>query len=389
MSEKLSKDKIDEIRQLSQGGKSNREIWRLLEVDHTTVGKYTAWIVKETKKEVEETIKQDSYTEDIEKKEIKSNITILKKKYGDVLEKLENQNKMLEIFEEVKKKREYKPIEKKKWEENTQSVANLDFSDLHIEETVDKETINGLNEYNPEIAQQRSEQMFIRFVELVQSLKQSEHIHWVIVHLLGDFISWYIHPELVEGNAMSPTEAMLLAQKVIVKWINYILENTDEDITIATAFGNHGRTTDKKRVSTWRKNSYEWLMYNIIAMHYQNNPRVQFKIEKGNINYVNVYDKVIADMHGDMIKYQGWVGWITIPMNKAIGQRQKAKQADVYNSGHRHQLRDWGLWVTNGSVIGYNNYAESIKADYEQAKQLMFLINSKYGKTITAPIILS
>jgi hypothetical protein len=59
-------------------------------------------------------------------------------------------------------------------------------------------------------------------------------------------------------------------------------------------------------------------MYNIIAMQYQNNPRVQFKIEKGNINYVNVYDKVIADMHGDMIKYQGGVGGITIPMNKAI-----------------------------------------------------------------------
>jgi hypothetical protein len=38
---------------------------------------------------------------------------------------------------------------------------------------------------------------------------------------------------------MSPTEAMLLAQKIIIKGINYILENTDEDITIATAFGNH------------------------------------------------------------------------------------------------------------------------------------------------------
>jgi hypothetical protein len=130
-------------------------------------------------------------------------------------------------------------------------------------------------------------------------------------------------------------------------------------------------------------------MYNIIAMQYQDNKRVQFKIEKWNINYVNVYDKVIADIHWDMIKYQGWVGGITIPMNKAISQRQKAKHADLYNSAHWHQLRDWGLWVTNGSVIWYSNYSESIKADYEEPKQLMFLINSKYGKTITAPIILS
>jgi hypothetical protein len=58
-------------------------------------------------------MKQDNYTLDIEKKDIQKNITILKKKYGDVLEKLEDQNKMLEIFDEVKKKREYKPIVKK------------------------------------------------------------------------------------------------------------------------------------------------------------------------------------------------------------------------------------------------------------------------------------
>lgn len=388
MNNKLSEDKIQEIRQLAIEWKSLRQIWNIVGVNATTVMKYTKDIQRDTKKELVEDIKQDSYTLDIEKKDAQKNITILKKKYGDVLEKLEDQWKMLEIFEEVKKKREYKPIVKKKWEQQTQSVANLDFSDLHVEEVIDKETINWLNEYNPKIAEQRSEKMFIRFVELVQSLKKSENIHWVILHLLGDFISWYIHPELVENNALSPTEAMLLAQKIIMKWINYILDNTDEDITIATAFGNHWRTTDKKRISTGWKNSYEWLMYNIIAMQYQNNPRVQFKIEKGNINYVNVYDKVIADMHGDMIKYQGWVGWITIPMNKAIWQRQKAKHADLYNSWHRHKLSDWWLWVTNGSVIWYGNYSESIKADYEDPKQLMFLFNSKYGKTISSPIIL-
>lgn len=389
MSNKLNKEQIREISQLSSSGKSQWEIWELLGISRATVNRYLQKIKQWVNNSIAKEMKQDNYTLDIEKKDIQKNITILKKKYGDVLEKLEDQNKMLEIFDEVKKKREYKPIVKKPWEQQTQSVANLDFSDLHVEEVIDKETINWLNEYNPQIAEQRSEQMFIRFVELVQSLKKSENIHWIIVHLLGDFISWYIHPELVENNALSPTEAMLLAQKIIIKGINYILDNTDEDITIATAFGNHWRTTDKKRISTGWKNSYEWLMYNIIAMQYQNNPRIQFKIEKGNINYVNVYDKVIADMHGDMIRYQGWVGWITIPMNKAIWQRQKAKHADLYNSWHRHQLRDWGIRQTNGSVIGYNNYTESIKADYEKAKQLMFLINSKYWKTITAPIILS
>lgn len=383
MNEKLSKDIIKKINKYDKSVSSS-EIAKALNISRKTVWKYR----EKTQEEIKDTLKQDNYTEDLNKKHATQNITILKKKYWDVLEKLDQQEKMFEVFEEVKQKQWIVKIEKDpKWEK-TQSVANLVFSDLHVEETVDPDMVHWLNEYNPQIAQERSKVMFTRFSELVGNLKQSENIHWVIIHLLGDFISWYIHPELVEWNSMSPTEAILLCKQIICSWIDHILETTEEQITVATAFWNHGRTTDKKRVSTWWKNSYEWLMYNVIAQHYENNDRVKFKIEKWNINYINVYDKVIADMHGDMIKYQWGVGWVTIPMNKATAQWQRAKHADLYNSAHRHQLRDGWLWVTNWSVIWYNSYAESIKADYEEPKQLMYLFNSKYGKTITSPIIL-
>ena len=383
MRESISQNTINNIKSYSKEIK-NSEIARALWVSVSSVYKYR----KETKEDIKENLKQDNYTEDLNKKHATQNLTILKKKYGDVLEKLDEQEKMFEVFEEVKKKQWIVKIEKNpKWE-STQSVANLVFSDLHVEEQVDPDMVHWLNEYNPQIAQERSKIMFTRFSELVSNLKQSENIHWVIIHLLGDFISWYIHPELIEWNAMSPTEAILLCKQIICSWIDHILETTDEPITVATAIWNHWRTTDKSRVSTWWKNSYEWLMYNVIAQHYENNPRVNFKIEKWNINYINVYDKVMADMHGDMVRYQWGVGWVTIPLNKATAQWQRAKHADLYNLGHFHQLRDWGLWVTNWSVIGYNNYAESIKADYEEPKQLMYLFNSKYGKTITSPIIL-
>lgn len=381
--ERLSQDTIDKIKSFNKDT-TNKEIAKTLNISQTTVGKYR----EKTQEDLKENIKQDNYTEDLNKKHATQNLTILKKKYGDVLDKLEEQEKMFEIFEEVKQKQWVVKIEKDpKWEK-TQSVANLIFSDLHVEETVDPDMIHWLNEYNPQIAQERSKVMFTRFSELVGNLKQSENIHWVIIHLLGDFISGYIHPELIEWNSMSPTQAILLCKQIICSGIDHILDTTDEPITVATAIWNHGRTTDKSRVSTGWKNSYEWLMYNVIAQHYENNPRVNFKIEKGNINYINVYDKVMADMHGDMVRYQWGVGWVTIPLNKATAQRQRAKHADMYNMGHFHQLHDSWLWVTNWSVIGYNNYAESIKADYEEPKQLMYLFNSKYGKTITSPIVL-
>ena len=44
-------------------------------------------------------------------------------------------------------------------------------------------------------------------------------------------------------------------------------------------------------------------MYNLIADQYVDNDRVKFKIEKGYHNYINVYDTVLRNHHGDWIRY--------------------------------------------------------------------------------------
>lgn len=59
MAEKISNDKIKEIRQLSTEWLSTREIWKLLGVHDTTVGRYINGITKETTKEVEKVFTSD------------------------------------------------------------------------------------------------------------------------------------------------------------------------------------------------------------------------------------------------------------------------------------------------------------------------------------------
>lgn len=59
MAEKLSNDKIKEIKQLSSQGKSGREIAKLLGVHNTTVDKYINGITKETTKDVEKIFTSD------------------------------------------------------------------------------------------------------------------------------------------------------------------------------------------------------------------------------------------------------------------------------------------------------------------------------------------
>jgi len=79
-------------------------------------------------------------------------------------------------------------------------------SDWHVEERVRADTIHGLNEFNIEIARQRAINFFSNSVELLKR----ESVDVVVLALLGDFISGYIHEELEEGNNMSPTQALWL-----------------------------------------------------------------------------------------------------------------------------------------------------------------------------------
>jgi hypothetical protein len=89
---------------------------------------------------------------------------------------------------------------------------------------------------------------------------------------------------------------------------------------------------------------------------------------------------------GARIRYGGGVGGLTIPANKAITQWNRLKHADFDCFGHFHQAFDGGTFISNGSMIGYNAYAISIKAAYEEPVQMLFGIHSKLGKYITRSI---
>jgi hypothetical protein len=84
----------------------------------------------------------------------------------------------------------------------------------------------------------------------------------------------------LEGNEVSPTEAILLAKRMITAGIRYYLDNSDKKLTIVTSYGNHGRTTPKSRISSAYKNNFEWLLYNVIADEFSKEKRVDFKISK-------------------------------------------------------------------------------------------------------------
>lgn len=271
---------------------------------------------------------------------------------------------------------------------HSESTAVMVASDWHTEERVDSKTVNGINEYNLEIGSERVEKFFQNGLSLIEMCRSRSRIDTLVLGLLGDMITGYIHPELAESNLLSPVEAIARCVMMIKGGIDFLLrEGNLTKIEIPCCVGNHGRTTDKSRVSTAVKNSYEWLLYWFLSMSYQNEPRVKFSIADGYFVFADIYSTKFRFHHGDDVKYQGGVGGLTIPLNKAIAQWNKMRRVDVDVLGHWHTRINTRDAVVNGSLIGYSAYSIFIKASYEPPSQAFFLVHPEYGKTVEIPIM--
>ncbi len=262
-------------------------------------------------------------------------------------------------------------------------------SDWHVEEPVEPESVAYRNEYNLEIAAKRIKRFFQGIIWNVLHHRASKNIviRNLVLWLGGDLITGYIHPELIENNLLSPTEALRFVMPLIRDGIHTLLKVLKLDhIEIPCSHGNHGRTTDKTRITSGSANSYENLMYHCLAEEFREDTRVHFEITASPHQYVQVYDFMLHFHHGDSVRYQGGVGGLGVPLLKAIAPWDLLKKADYHYVGHFHQLADFGRVLVNGSLIGYGPYSQWIRAGYEPPQQMFHLIDSKRGKCQVTPL---
>ena len=261
------------------------------------------------------------------------------------------------------------------------------WSDWHVEEPVDPDKVGGLNSYSLDIADESIRGLVRGVCELVEKERHAFQIRDLVIGLIGDLFSGQIHEELVETGELSPVESILWLQKRISGAINAILDETKiERVIVACQPGNHGRTTQKIRISTRAENSYEWMMYHNLAALFAGDPRVEFLVTKSELLYVPIYDLTVRFTHGDAIKYGGGVGGVHIPLRKAIMGWDTARKADLTCLGHFHTHLVHPSYVTNGSLIGYAPFSQRIKADFERPKQAFFVVDSKRGPTAHSAI---
>jgi hypothetical protein len=266
------------------------------------------------------------------------------------------------------------------------ATAIVCLSDWHLEENVDPRVVNGLNEFDLDIAAKRIDRTWKKSLQMLEFARHLSNIKDMVVWLGGDMINGYIHEENLEGNFLGPAEATVCVQNHIATGLEFLAKEANAKITVVTSYGNHGRSTHKRRISTGYKSSWEMVAYHNLADRFKSDKRFEFKVECGYHNYLDIQGHLCRFHHGDSVKFGGGVGGVHIPLRKKISQWNKSKKASYDFLGHFHQFIDDWSYVVNGSLVGYNAYAVEIGAEFQEATQSFVVIDRQHGKVLAVPI---
>lgn len=325
-------------------------------------------------------------SEDLSELRTKRLIESLKSTNAKLLEDIHNKDEELSSFKRLT--REPKPVIgiKRKSDKQRKGAVVLQCSDWHIGETVDSDSVNGLNEYNLEIAGKCVNRLADGFEWMLRDTRYD--VRTAVIHLGGDLMTGYIHPELQELNSLSPQEEQIWLLDKLEHFLRRIAKENEklERIIVMCNSGNHGRATEKQRVSTRESNSHEQVVYQTLRRLLKNEARFEFHIATGEWVEVNVFGFRLAFTHGDSFNYQGGVGGITIPIRRGIDRQFKNQKIHQFCMGHFHSRQDLGDVQINGSMIGYSAYSQRIHAPFEPRQQNWMLIDSERGKCLSAPI---
>ena len=260
-------------------------------------------------------------------------------------------------------------------------------SDWHVEERVDPATCNNLNDFSLEVADRRIAELSERLAGLLEHERQVADINRVVLWLGGDFISGHIHDDTAEMAQLAPLSAIRWAGERLRAFIDGVASQADE-VIVCTSSGNHGRSTEKLRIGTEMEHSFEQHLYLTMASG-ETRPNVRWQVGTSYLNVLDLDGFRVRFHHGHAIRYQGGIGGITIPTNKAIAAWDAIDRADLTCFGHWHQMA-WlraARYVSNGSLIGHSAYAVRIKAAYEPPCQACVVIDhGRHEVTKAMPI---
>lgn len=277
-------------------------------------------------------------------------------------------------------------IEKKSGSSRETPVAI--WSDWHMGEVVSREETWGLNEYGPEIAERRVKTLVASTIRICRDYHNPAVYPGIVLNLLGDFISGAIHAELAKTDAEEQIPSALRCRDILVWAIDSILEEFKQ-VYIPCAAGNHARNTHRPEFKRYVYNSFDWLIYQLLARHYEGSRHVVLDIPATNEVYYRIFGQRYLAMHGDQMGVKGGDGIIGALGPIARGEVKVGKQSaaigrdfDRLLIAHWHQEIALPRIMVANCLIGMNEFARlALRAPPSTPSQPLWFVHPKRPQT--------
>lgn len=272
-------------------------------------------------------------------------------------------------------------------------VPTLFLSDLHWGEVVSPAQINGVNAYNVDVAKQRLHDTAETTVRLLRILSPTLDYPGIVIPLGGDMISGNIHDELAATNEFNTMPTILDLYGELCGLLSYMAD-TFGAVFVPCVSGNHGRDTKKMWNKDRHATSFDWLLYCLLAKHFEGDNRLTFLVPDAPDARYRVYGHRYHLVHGDA--YRGGDGLIGSlgPITRGDHKtRSRNNQIDLgYDTmllGHFHQYMHLTRFIVNGSLKGYDEYAYNNSFGFEVPQQALWVTHPTHGITYRMPVKLA
>jgi len=273
----------------------------------------------------------------------------------------------------------------------TIGIPTLNISDLHYDETVDKNQVNGMNEFDHEIANKRLNFTFQECTDILMNRYTNPRYDGFHLILNGDLFSGNIHEELRETNHQPILKSLVDLRGVLYQNIKNLVD-TFGKVFITCEPGNHGRLDKKPRAKNKVFDNYEWLLYQNLAHDFIDDDRVTFLIEDSWECTYEIYNTRYFQTHGDCFRGGSGIGGILVPILRGMAKKQQIYSAikktfDVMVIGHFHQLIMMDNLVVNGTVKGMDEWCLQMGFPYQRPQQGMWVNHPEHGMILKTKIL--
>ncbi len=278
-------------------------------------------------------------------------------------------------------------------------------SDLHMNETIRASAVLGANAFSPDIAKARLREVVTTAVDLAKNhMVHPEYEAGIVVPVAGDLLD-VLQGWLHQGERQSgPPVGVEAAEEVATELQSAfgLLADAFGRVYSPWVTGNHGRILSGRMPFQDRNaKNLDAAVFYILEGRLRADKRLKLELAPGPRLVFTVYEGTPAQhryllMHGDEASGMPRIGDAEAGFVNTVARGVKRLRSlhmqlglpfDTALVGHFHQygVPPGGI-IMNGSLPGFNEYANGRAFSYDEPRQAFWFHHPKYGITCAWPI---